>query len=199
MESETYLIQRLGRPHFRNGTPFLNPFSFGGGQANGGLSDEAANMVAQVFSFDYMGSAQYEWGAVPKALSMIWEGSCDLFTVGIDLSSVDLGYDKHAFEKRGIKNPRGAATVYVVCRKGDTEEVVARIKKLAKGKLRPRDGTNFGPALYETAEKDKGLPSIKEVCGYDPKTFGWLELDNGFFFTVDKKMAEGFAKLMNIV
>lgn len=63
------LIQRLSRPIGR-----FNQFSFGGGGLrNGGLSDETIDLLKDVFSFDYMGAAQFEWGAVPAALRFIYE------------------------------------------------------------------------------------------------------------------------------
>src|SRR3989338_2112493 len=61
----TFLIQRLNKP-----TP-PNPFSFGGGLHNGGLSEVAANVLQVIFSFDYMGSAEFEFGVVPVALQFI--------------------------------------------------------------------------------------------------------------------------------
>lgn len=59
---ETWLIQRLHKPL---GKP--NPFSFGGGYKNGGFSDNVANTLSKICGFDYMGSAEYEFGDVPKA------------------------------------------------------------------------------------------------------------------------------------
>lgn len=63
----TRLIQRLLKPTGR-----INPYSFGAVQ-NGGLSDEAAERLKDVFSFDYMGAAEFEYGAVPAAISFIDE------------------------------------------------------------------------------------------------------------------------------
>src|SRR3972149_3511420 len=60
-----YYIQRLGKPYS------TTPFSFGGGLINGGLADEAMKMLDSIFSFDYMGSAEFEWGAVPTALQSL--------------------------------------------------------------------------------------------------------------------------------
>lgn len=68
-----YLVQRLEKPHGH-----INPFSFGGGYKNGGLSDEAMNILKNIFSFDYMGSAEFEWGAVPKAFAELAKLVTDL-------------------------------------------------------------------------------------------------------------------------
>jgi hypothetical protein len=62
-----HYVQRLQKPY---GT--INPFSFGGGLINGGLSDEAMNLLKNIFSFDYMGSAEFEWGAVPTAIKQLF-------------------------------------------------------------------------------------------------------------------------------
>lgn len=70
---ESYLIQRLKKPFkiedkLKN---LQNMFSFGGGLTNGGLSKEAVSLIRNIFSFDYMGSSEFEWGAVPEAMKKI--------------------------------------------------------------------------------------------------------------------------------
>ena len=72
---ESYLIQRLHKPSNWNvaGKVIDNPFSFGGGLVNGGLSKDAMGLLRGIFSFDYMGSAEFEWGAVPAALAFLAE------------------------------------------------------------------------------------------------------------------------------
>jgi hypothetical protein len=69
----TWLVQRLQKPAPMSikGKDISNLFSFGGGFRNGGLTDEAMALLKNVFSFDYMGSAEFEWGAVPQALSFL--------------------------------------------------------------------------------------------------------------------------------
>lgn len=62
---EPYLVQRLNAPRL------ATPFDFGGGLLNGGINKEAMDIINKVLSFDYMGSAEFEWGAVPAALSAL--------------------------------------------------------------------------------------------------------------------------------
>lgn len=64
----SYLIQRLCPPRRGSGD---NPFTFGGGLLRGGLSKEAMDLLEPIWSFDYMGSAEFEFGSVPKALEFI--------------------------------------------------------------------------------------------------------------------------------
>lgn len=61
-----YYVQKLQAP-----TKGTNPFSFGGGLHNGGLSQKGFNVLKDIFSFDYMGSAQFEFGALPKAFEAL--------------------------------------------------------------------------------------------------------------------------------
>jgi hypothetical protein len=68
-----YLVQRLKKPIGQ-----VNPFSFGGGYKNGGMSDEAMAILKEIFSFDYMGSAEFEFGAVPKAFQALTEEQANL-------------------------------------------------------------------------------------------------------------------------
>jgi hypothetical protein len=76
-----WLIQRLQKPWkiAEDANPLFKamvagaagPFSFGGGYVNGGLSKEANKILGEIFQFDYMGSAEFEFGEVPKALGRI--------------------------------------------------------------------------------------------------------------------------------
>ena len=63
-----FYVQRLLAP-----TQGTNPFSFGAGLRNGGLTPEATTLLKDIFSFDYMGSAEFEFGALPKALEALSE------------------------------------------------------------------------------------------------------------------------------
>lgn len=70
----TYLVQRLVAPIPGTGSSLdglSESFAFGGGLKNGGVSEQAASILRGIFSFDYMGSAEFEWGAVPAALQFL--------------------------------------------------------------------------------------------------------------------------------
>ncbi|MBT4376649.1 hypothetical protein HOD29_04710 [archaeon] len=102
----TYLIQRLSKP-----TGFVNPFSFGGGLVNGGLSDEAMDLVKDIWDFDYMGSAQFEMGKVPTSLHNIANYSVD---------------NKAYANKIGLDKD-----VFYICHQDMAESVEKMIRKLA--------------------------------------------------------------------
>lgn len=167
----TYLIQRLQKPHvFKiDGKEFDNPFSFGGGLKNGGLSEDAMKLLRQLFSFDYMGSSEFEWGAVPNCLSFLAKQS----------SNNNLIANEMILEKD--------EKIYYLCPKEYQETVIDTIKKLRKNDKDIRLKEYCGLKEYFTEQKE-----------YHKKNIGWLELDNGFAFFVDGEIFKNFCSLLGI-
>ena len=166
----TYLIQRLHTPHQfgRGGETMDNVFAFGGGIKNGGLSDEAMDLIRNIWTFDYMGSAEFEWGAIPQALSLIAEqASADNICAG----TVDLGDN---------------SLVYYITPTTYENEVVKRIEALHQNET-PFD-----------LKEDCGLSRYFKSATIHRNTVGWLELDNGFAFFVDWDMFYKTCKLFGI-
>jgi hypothetical protein len=169
----SHLIQRLQKPSSGIGISKDNPFSFGGGLINGGLSKDDMNLLRSIWSFDYMGSAEFEWGAVPNALSFLAEQS----------SKNNLVAFKIIFNKDKI--------VYYVCPIPYEEEVRRRISQLYRMDKKIDLKEHCG--LKEYFDKKN-----VESDGYARRNLGWLELDNGFAFFVDKNMFEKFCKFIGI-
>ena len=167
-----WLVQRLKRP-FKDGD--ANPFAFGIGGKSGGLTDETLKLVSKIFRFDYMGSAEFEWGAIPKALQRIWD----------DIT-------KEAFEII-VKTKEGkTGTVYVICGEAIAKDVTDWIQRKAYD--------NYDK-LYRTKEGVRLQDAINNPGKEDDKPFGvcgWLELDNGFFFFTDKEMFENTKKFFGM-
>lgn len=171
----SWLVQRLNKPH-RMGMFKDNPFAFGGGMKNGGLSDEAMGLIRGIFSFDYMGAAEFEFGAVPEALNRLAKASDrdDLvaFEFTIPLSKVEPDW-----RDRKAKAPAGEATVYVLCPSEQSDEVTTRIRGWAKeDHVNLKESTLLPRVLWPASD------------GWTPDTRGWLELSNGFFFFADRAM-----------
>ena len=106
----TYLIQRLKKP-----VDFDNPFSFGGGLQNGGLSKNAMKLVRGIWSFDYMGCAEFEFGAIPESLGNI----ANYCTKG------NVYTNKISFKKE----------IYYLCKKGLESNVEDTIRKLSRNEI----------------------------------------------------------------
>jgi len=172
---ETYLIQRLKKPFepakTERGLLFqkcATGLAFGGGLINGGLSKEAMELFRPIFRFDYMGSAEFEFGAVPKALSKI-------FT---DKSNYVVGYIDFANNVNSV--------VCYICHKDHEQEVQKRIKKLAVNEID-----------FRLKERCK-LSEVLEGTTYSKDIGGWLELNNGYMFFTDTNMSEKIIELFGI-
>jgi|ERR1035437_2530956 hypothetical protein len=201
---ETRLIQRLKKP-FKpvdaSGTPLEklladNPFSFGGGLKNGGLSDKAMELIRDIWEFDYMGAAEFEFGAVPQALEKMVKAYLTPHLNGEMIFTemlFDFGYIKSIFESDDIDPGKIVQKpVYIVAPKDLMTYAVEVVKVQASSDwpdhkimyLKEHSGLN-------RAVRDCKRPVWHQVCG-------WLELDHGFFFSIDKEMAYKFAELMGV-
>jgi hypothetical protein len=154
----TYLIQRLKKP-----TKKINVFSFGGGLKNGGLSDNAMELLSGILSFDYMGASEFEWGAVPNALHFLGEQAIKENLINGELSGV-----------------------FYLCPSQYEDKVKETILALLEDeyKLRLKEGCYLKKSIED--------PNGRAACK------GWIELDNGFMFFVDKEMFESVAKLFGL-
>jgi hypothetical protein len=181
----SWLVQRLRKPHVGTGPleSLVNAFSFGGGLRNGGLTEEAMGLLRGVFSFDYMGSAEFEWGAVPKALQNI--ASTEHLAAGS--FSIPLSEVAPDWRERDEPAAEGEATVYFLCRRNEAAEVERRARQWASEGYRAH--------LKESPHINSTLRPCNE---WDGQTVGWLELDNGFFLFADRDMWEQTAALFGV-
>jgi hypothetical protein len=193
----TYLLQRLGRPSAKAKSVLVQQtFCFGGGGS--GLSEEAWKQLGPLFSFEYMGAAEYEFGALPKALFKLTEAhdivSFSFVVPGAKIAPHWLRESRHRQERAKeiqaahlrlekvarAKPPKWNipdATFGVICREPHRAEVEDRIRALAARKLRVRDSTHLDLVL------DPQEPRDKETCG-------WIELNNGYLFFLDLEVWE---------
>jgi hypothetical protein len=161
----TWLVQRLEpRPDpTKKDKAMLIDQTFGMGGGGGQLTDEAWKLLYDIWRFEYMGAAEFEFGAIPKALQAMVNGP----------------------ELKSWVTAFGKKTVYVVGAAGLENEIVERLMELCEDQVRLKEHSNFPEALEIKETRFK-------VC-----TVGWLELNNGFFFTIDKEMHDRFWKFMH--
>lgn len=119
----TYLVQRLNAPLGNKGAEI---WSFGGGLKNGGLSENAMNLLRPIFSFDYMGSAEFEFGAVSKSFDHIAK----------NIATYD-AWECNIQKKK----------IYIISQKEEKEEVKDLLSRLAKGKEKLKGSSHFDWAL----------------------------------------------------
>lgn len=176
----SWLVQRLTAPYpkDKDGKRQLNPFSFGGGFKNGGLSDEAMDIVSEVFSFDYMGAAEFEFGALPKCLDRILQAHETLVCGSFKARYFYKGWGKEPSKE-------GDARLYFLCQKGDEKEVRKRARHWATAGC-------YGE-MKESPMMDSSLAK-KISRGIK----GWLDLENDFFVFSDETMWRGTCELFGV-
>ena len=180
---ETWLVQRLEKPYQMKlaGREFDNPFSFGGGLPNGGLSKEAMNLLRPIFAFDYMGSAEFEYGAVPEAIQEMVSEANDFAKHTIIIKGKDV---KAPFRFSKDAEKPDEFKVYLFCRGKHKEGAEKFIREDAAGKSRLKERTDLNGALMPYGE-------------YPTNVCGWLEIDNGFMFFTDEHMCDQVASLFS--
>lgn len=134
-----------------------------------GLSDEVGEVFQEIMSFEYMGSSEFEWGALPKSLefAIIHANDNDYISAEIDI----VGYKGNS------------KSVYYICHKDIEENVCMWLKKAGKGEH---------PRTQEAVRLNYVLN------GDEIRTCGWYDFDNKFWFFTDRNMFLNVKKLFGV-
>lgn len=137
--------------------------------------------IDQVISFDYMGAAEFEWGALPKSLNRINEQLSFQEDGKLDLSR---SYGMFPFDHNG-------KSLMLFCKHEDEEEVKSYLIQIAK---------------YERRCKEFTL--LDEALGYSHSKSGlninfWWDIDNDWFCWVNnydytQMFLEGMSKSLKL-
>lgn len=169
----SYLVQRLKIPHTPNFPKRKWDLT-----KDGTVSQKMIEMRQGVCEYDYMGSSEFEFGAIPDAIRMVMNKRCYLtpFSMAIKGDSVIKPWKdhQHAYPTD--------IPIYVLCSEAEKEEIQDRIKEL----------------FTEPAQKN-----LKELLFYPPLAVndemfavrGWFELNNGFYFFTSREMWQGMTML----
>jgi hypothetical protein len=157
-------IQRLNvpKPHLNKG----NPFSFGCGLKNGGMSDAVMEQMSEIVTFDYMGSAEYETGKLRATFFQMFES--------------------HAQDPLRLKKIKVLEKdVWVLTNTSLMTEAVAVVKKL--GTTKKMEWKLKRPSLFPSVLKEANCPI---------PTAGWIDIENNYMFFVNEEIAQKFLKLL---
>ncbi len=194
----TRLVQRLGMPTKGD----IGAFAFGGGLERGGLTDEAWALVSPLCSFEYMGSSEFEMGALPEGFNKFANAPAPLeaYTLTVAGNPEFLMSEKLRIYSRTAKEEirKGHtlfATVFILAPANlrlHVESVVSSIaagdEEFLKDDSRLRDTLFFSPSWADDDEDEW----VKEM------TQGWIELDNGFMFFANVLMWVNFCNLFGV-
>lgn len=198
-----FLIQRLEAPHEQGGISIDPGLGFTPGVLKVIQED--------LFTFAYMGSAEFEWGALPKAFREI---QVLLKQKAFCVSQIEVDVT-HEFSRVPPKEPDVfgpvRTPVYIIAPKDIEQNVQAFVSAVANGKERRlKASTYFREAVFknviEMAYSDemrnralgKPVDYIEGFDGRGEKVGGWLDIQNHFFFFIDKEMFESTCQAMEL-
>jgi hypothetical protein len=209
LKESTYLVQQLDAP-YKNDWEQKVAQAFGGGML--GLSQSGWDLLGSIFSIHYMGAAEYEFGTLPKLLGELAKHTDQMATgefiiTGDKIAAWTPQWEENLARRKYLAKCKKAGekplplkkwrlstmpsvqdkTVYFICFNQNVDDIKSRIFEIGEGKSYIKSGCRFKNALNPSTE-------------YDAEAKGWLELDNGFFFFIDKVMWERTRELfLNLV
>ena len=142
-----YLIQRATIPSYKSQYTSENP------------------TFNQVYGLDYMGSSEFEFGAIPKSFTRIIEN-----------------LDKYSIiEYNNIKNWKTEKLMVFIY--GDGKQYIEYIKKMGEGELDLKERIYFE---YHVRGKDIAGKKMTDES-YSARTQIWWDIDNDVFFCFGKE------------
>jgi len=207
---EPYLIQRLNKP-FKDPenrmAKIAEVFSFGGGYVRGGFTKEGWNLLKSIFTFDYMGSAEFEFGEVPKAFAAILDNRKDY--ISFEMTFKGKKYKEWVRpnkRKKLVDQPAREHQIYVFCHKDikdSVEDFLKRLRKAEYGKgIRLKEGSLFKQVLFPEEDYDWKFKIERKIVTEVYLSYqmlqGWIDIDNYFMFFRDKEMYEQTKELFKI-
>lgn len=190
----SYLIQRLNKPFVPKDEKQKVLAAFGEALSNTGIPENIMKHLRNIADFDYMGSSEFEWGAVPKALKEVASRANSLTTATITFEPDEIYMSD--FDSRDYCRPKKAVSIYILASKDHMEGAKALITRLVKE-------DKFSIRLKECAYVsesclDRSKEYLKRAKGFDgSRHVGWFEMDNGFFFFLDRKMFDQFCTILH--
>ena len=217
--SNPYLVQRLQEPQGGHGM-----FPFGGG-GNGGFSVDAMKLLASVFTFDYMGAAEYEFGAAQQTVQALQYGLVSgLFKVGHVKIECQYYKNNEKFYKHTItptttktgkpRNKHSYEAIFPEQYPATKEQVrdvyFICLESMEEGLLQYlHDVINFGDYDRKHNINHKCAPRIQDALNapaakyFRPTKYamrelplGWLDFNNHTAFFKDVNMFVGFVLLV---
>tara|TARA_Y100000593_G_scaffold43811_1_gene83661 strand:- start:4107 stop:4535 length:429 start_codon:yes stop_codon:yes gene_type:complete len=135
-----------------------------------------------IVDVDYMGSAEYEWGALPECLGKMWDYSLKTHSITINNKKVYIIYPWKTIKWKGTEFEE-ITKYYIDCYTNDINNIYNMVN--------PR-----GEEQTEICKSDYG--SFRDVInGKNDKNIGWLSISNNYAWFIDKNIANQFTKLVN--
>ena len=209
----TYRVQRLKHKPKSDWHARLSQV-FGGGMYQ--MSEGGWKVCQEVFDFDHMGAAEYEFGSIPNALKNIVDERADYRAWSFIIKSVDVtpGW----WRQRGMDAFR-RAEIQAAKRKN---EKPPRMSPKHKKELAEKAGVPIPDAtIYVVSNKAQDPKLVEKLIrmvnsgqirpksgasfdldrepdSYAKDVIGWFDLDNEIMWFTDKEVFDSFIKLFEI-
>lgn len=178
--TQSFLVQRLLPPFekpLEPGRPSVD-MVFGGARD---LTQEQHDTICDLFRLDSMGSAHFEFGAVPNALYRLATNK------NLQAYQVDMVLNAKGPALNHMKLTPKIQTIHIIATPDSLRDVLQEIKTLANGDEHALKCTaEIGLSIFheELQLKKSWAASIKKI-------HGWHDIENDFLFFIDKKMFDG--------
>lgn len=212
----THCIQRLGPPlSEKDGVQPIQCDAWLGLAPFAGMPVQARRAFSALSTLEYMGSAEFEFGAIPQTLEYIVEqmqkgeliayehvcsGSIERH-YSVELSEIpwikDLPevkrnaiLDAFSYDNKDVVSPiLIEVSVYAISPRHFRPHVDAIIDALAaQENVRLKEPAHFREVLFSPPEFQRHVPT----------TVGWMEIDNGFLFFADKSIWEKWLQALGL-
>lgn len=145
------------------------------------LEQGDALRFGEVFTLDYMGSSEYEYGAFPAFLRMVHEHLDALDGLQVDIQGMAVF----------VAYPRSLST---------QEHVLAQLEEIASGSLYTRDGARFAPPKVGSGSTRKPRKGSRAERAASVEAYfrvdGWAEISQATFWTTLPMTLERYKELI---
>lgn len=124
-----------------------------------------------LLSLDYMGSAEFEFGALPKSLREMRD----------NISEYSI------FKIHNVLNIKTGFYLFLICKDSQKEQYMKYIESMANGSWRGKEALKLTPHITGKAYGEKARD-------YDLNCDAWWDIDNHVIFTFGKCNAEKIVK-----
>jgi hypothetical protein len=159
-------------------------------------------ILNNLIPLDYMGAAEFEFGAVGAALRNMsrFGGPLTIFVLKVE----GVPETNHPEAADSVKAYRRDATVYGWCKEGQVGDLEAFVKDEAAGTCtrRLKERTNMQEGLFGRMHRvtGKGGRPIHPVkFDWHPgRVIAWMDIDDLWFIGTDQRQVQALAKILEL-
>lgn len=184
-QKRPYLFQKLITPEQNLWT------KFGGGLPTGGIPSKQYKELTNIFDFDYMGAAEYEFGSLGESYTRFKKDSDNIRSENLKFQ---VSKKENKLSYKGSSNIRVRKVELHVLYRPDSinkNQCIEFIEGVYNGKYRIKAGCNIKTVVSNKALDDNYKPY---------NTLGWWDINNDMIIFIDedvKNKTLQFFKEMN--